>query len=106
MQFDKQAVIKELDISEDMYDELLQMFIQQTEIALKNLEAVIKLGDFAEIAKSAHFIHGSAANLRLEGIRALAKDIDIQSKGNKGIKIIEENFLKLKQEFEEVKSLP
>jgi len=106
MQFDKQIVLKELDISEDMYDELLQMFIKQTEIALKNLEAIIKLEDFGEIAKSAHFIHGSAANLRLEEIRALARDVETQAKGNKDIKIIEENFLKLKQGFEEVKLLP
>ena len=103
MQFDKQAALKELGVSEDMYDELLQIFIKQTEITLKNLEAVIKLEDFGQIAKSAHFINGSAANLRLEEIRALAKDIDAQAKGNKDIKIIEENIRKLKKEFEEVK---
>ncbi len=52
----------------------------------------MKLEDFAQIAKSAHFSNGSAANLRLEEIRALAKDIDAQAKGNKDIKIIEENI--------------
>lgn len=105
MQFDKQTALKKLGISEEMYDELTRMFIAQTEPVLKNLDDFIRLKDFRQIARLAHSINGSAANLRIEIIRGLAENIDLQAKENKDIKMIEENASKLKIAFEEFKKI-
>jgi len=105
MQFDKQTALKKLGISEEMYDELTRMFIAQTEPVLKNLDDFIRLKDFGQIARLAHSINGSAANLRIEEIRGLAENIDLQAKENKDIKMIELNASKLKIAFEEFKKI-
>lgn len=105
MRLDKQRTMQELGIPEDMYNELLQVFIEQTEGALKNLYEGLRKQNYEEIAKAAHFIKGSAGNLRLDEIYQLSKGIEAAAKDNTDIKIIEVNIRQLKIRFEELCSI-
>lgn len=105
MQLDRQAALKELGISNDVYDELLQIFIEQTESALQTLNQSITLKDFGQIARAAHLIKGSAANLRIEEIRNLAENIDVQARETKDIQAIENKAAELKTTFGELKNI-
>ena len=77
MLIDREKAFRELDMPEDLFNELLDMFVEQTEQALKTLEEIVDNKNYQEIRKSAHLINGSAGNLRIEGIQTIAKAIEI-----------------------------
>ena len=68
---DKEAIIKELGIDEEIFRELIECFVTQTEEAISKLEAALGTRDVEEVSRLGHYIKGSAANLRLEDVRAL-----------------------------------
>jgi HPt (histidine-containing phosphotransfer) domain-containing protein len=103
MQIDRERALRELEISGEMLDELLGIFIEQTGEALQAIVGATNVSSYQEIRKSAHFIKGSAGNLRMEGIRALAQEIESGAEGNQDISIIKADVEKLKAAFEEVK---
>jgi len=103
MLINREKAFRELDMPEDLFNELLDMFVEQTEPALKILEAVTENTDYEEIRKTAHLIQGSAGNLRIEVIQSIAKEIEIGATQKQDIKIIKDNIGKLKVTFEEVK---
>jgi HPt (histidine-containing phosphotransfer) domain-containing protein len=103
MLIDREKAFRELDMPEDLFNELLEMFVEQTEPALKTLEAIVDNQNYGEIRKSAHLIHGSAANLRIVGIQSIAKEIEVGSTENQDIEVIKRNIEKLRSAFEEVK---
>ncbi|MDD2702547.1 MAG: Hpt domain-containing protein [Candidatus Omnitrophica bacterium] len=103
MQIDRERALRELEISGEMLDELLGIFIEQTGAALQEIVGAINVNNHQEIGESAHFIKGSAGNLRMEGIRALAQEIESGVEKNQDISIIKANVEKLKAAFEEVK---
>lgn len=105
MQLDKQRAMQELGIPEDMYNELLQVFTEQTEGALENLREGLSNQNHEEIAKAAHFIKGSAGNLRIDEIHLISKDIEAAGKANMDIKIIEESVEQLIKLFAELCTL-
>jgi len=103
MLIDREKAFRELDMPEDLYNELLNMFIEQTEPALKILEEIVDNKNYEEIRKSAHLIHGSAGNLRITGIQSIAKEIETGSVEKQDINIIKSNIGKLRAAFEEVR---
>jgi HPt (histidine-containing phosphotransfer) domain-containing protein len=103
MLIDREKAFRELDMPEDLFNELLDMFVEQTEPALKTLEEIVDDKNYQEIRKSAHLINGSAGNLRIEGIQTIAKAIEIGSTENQDIGIIKGNIAKLRIAFEELK---
>ena len=103
MLIDREKAFRELDMPEDLFNELLDMFIEQTEPVLKTLEETADNKNYGEIRKSAHLIHGSAANLRIVGIQSIAKAIEIGSTENQDIDIIKSNIAKLRIVFQELK---
>jgi HPt (histidine-containing phosphotransfer) domain-containing protein len=103
MLIDREKAYRELDMPEDLFNELLDMFVEQTEPALKTLEAIVDNQNYEEIRKSAHLIHGSAGNLRIEVIQSIAKAIEVGSTEKQDIDIIKSNIDKLRVAFEEVK---
>jgi len=86
-----------------MYDELLGLFISQTEAALEDLTRALAAEDLAKIAGQAHFIKGSAANLRLEEIQAPAKELEFGAKGSKDIAVLQEVAQRLSAAFAQLK---
>ena len=103
MLIDREKAFRELDMPEDLFNELLDMFIEQTEPALKILEETADNKDYEEIRKSAHLIQGSAGNLRIEGIQSIAKGIELAASEKQDIEVIKGNIEKLRVAFEEVK---
>jgi HPt (histidine-containing phosphotransfer) domain-containing protein len=81
---EKQKILEELGgITEDFYNELLVCFISQTQNYLVELRGVLGAEDFARIAAIAHSIKGSSANLRLNNIQQIAREIEVSAKENK-----------------------
>jgi len=103
MQIDRARALRELGISEKMFNELLEIFIEQTRSALKILEEAVDNNDYEEIRKNAHFIKGSAGNLRIDGIQGIAKEIELGAIEQQDIIIIKDSIGKLRVFFEEVK---
>jgi HPt (histidine-containing phosphotransfer) domain-containing protein len=103
MLIDREKAFRELDMPEELFNELLDMFVEQTEPALKFLEDTADNKNYEEIRKSAHLINGSAGNLRIEGIQIIAKEIELGATQKQDIEIIKDNIGKLRVAFEEVK---
>lgn len=103
MQIDKERALRDLEIDEEMYKELLNIFVEQTQEALDKMETAINSNDTEGIRKAAHFIKGSAGNLRLEGIHVIAREIELGAKEGMAIDQIQNNTVRLKAAFQEVK---
>lgn len=103
MLIDREKVFRELDMPEELFNELLDMFIEQTEPALQILDNINETTDYEEIRKTAHLIQGSAGNLRIEAVQAIAKAIEIEATQKLDIGVIKSNIGKLKSVFEQVK---
>jgi HPt (histidine-containing phosphotransfer) domain-containing protein len=103
MLIDRAKAFRELDIPEDLFNELLDIFIEQTEPAMKTLEETADRKNYEEIRKSAHLINGSAGNLRISGIQLIAKEIELGPTEKQDIAVIKDNIGKLRIAFEEVK---
>ncbi len=103
MLIDREKAFRELDMPEELFNELLDMFIEQTEPALKSLENITGTTDYEEIRKAAHLIQGSAGNLRIEAVQSIAKAIEIGATQKLDIGVIKSNIGTLKSVFEQVK---
>jgi HPt (histidine-containing phosphotransfer) domain-containing protein len=88
-----------------MYIELLQVFITETEPALKSLKENVQAGNLEEASRNAHFIKGSAGNLRVEEIYTVAKEIEFSAKEKKDPGTIAESVTKLEALFEDFKKI-
>ena len=99
MLIDREKAFRELDMPEDLFNELLDMFIEQTEPALKILEEITENTDYEEIRKTAHLIQGSAGNLRIEVIQSIAKRNRIRSDGKTRYKNYKRQYRKIKGYF-------
>jgi len=105
MLLDRKRALAELGIPEEMYNELLQDFVAETESALHNLFEAIQSGNRDDIASSAHFIKGSSGNLRIDDLYVLAKEIEFDARTNKDTAVMAQNASKLKASFEELKKI-
>ncbi len=103
MILDRQKALKELEIPEKIYDELLQIFLVQAVESLNRLDEAIINNDHQGIERAAHFIKGSSGNLRIDLVYNLAKEIETAAKANQDIKVIEGIVLKMKLALEELK---
>lgn len=103
MQIDKTKALQELEIPEAMFNELLHIFVEQTEMTLKVIGEAVNNKNYEEIRQNAHFIKGSAGNLRINGIQDIAKEIEFNARENRDIAVIKISIEKLKMAFEEVK---
>lgn len=103
MLIDREKAFRELDMPEDLFNELLDMFVEQTEPAVKFLKEISADTDYETIRKSAHLINGSAGNLRIEAVQSIAKKIEMAASQKQDIEAIKSDIEKLSVIFEEVK---
>lgn len=80
MKIDTAHIASILGIPEKHIPMLVGAFLEEAGTIFENLFIAIDSNDMAGISLHAHSIKGSAANLRLEEIAELAKDIEIASK--------------------------
>ncbi len=71
-----------LDDDEELFAELLELFTENTDETIKSLAEAAKSGDLETVAATAHSIKGSAANLSVERVRALASDLEQLAKNS------------------------
>ena len=100
-----EKTLQELGITEEFYKELLGDFLVQAETCLNVLEKLRGTDQFQEIASQAHAIKGAAANLRIEEIAKLGRELEIAAKETRDPKKIEEQLPLLKEAFAELRKL-
>ena len=66
-----------VDGSEEFKAELLETFVDSTSKGLAQLEVAIASNDYHKISQVAHFIKGSASNLGMISIAAIATDLEL-----------------------------
>ncbi len=103
MLIEKKRALREINISEEMFNELLNVFVEQTETALKILKKTVTRKNYEEMRKQAHLISGSAGNLRISGIQKLAKEIEAGAMDKRDIPDIKVHIGKLRTNFEKLK---
>ncbi|MBF0503649.1 MAG: Hpt domain-containing protein [Candidatus Omnitrophica bacterium] len=80
---DKKEILNELGgLPEDVYDELVLIFWDETRGRLKDMTQAVLAHDWTAVDRLAHGIKGSAANLRLTTIRDVAKEMQEAAKAN------------------------
>lgn len=92
---DLQEIADKLDFDLEDIEMLIEVFLEDARESLDVLENAVKTNDIEEIFKSAHSIKGSAANLTLNEISELAREIELNAKENNTYNY-EESYKKLK----------
>ena len=78
---DHAACMEMLDDDEELFSELVELFTENAGANLDKIEAAAQEGDAESIAICAHTIKGSAANLSVERVRALASELEQKARG-------------------------
>ena len=86
LQLNRQQALAELGVPGELYEELLHEFLDNAETALERLAAAIREDHLDQIPAIAHMLKGSAASLRLEEMRTIARDLEIAGRTRKGKK--------------------
>ena len=93
---DIERLATELDFDiEDVYV-LVELFVENAQVSLANIEEAIEGNDIQAIQNEAHAIKGSAANLLLVDIQSMARDMETAALENRKI-----NYLSLFNQIEE-----
>lgn len=80
---EKQKILQELGgITEDVYNELVDMFIDQTQSQIVDLKKILAEQDYENASKIGHSIKGAAANLRIYSVQEAASAIEKEAKEN------------------------
>jgi HPt (histidine-containing phosphotransfer) domain-containing protein len=104
MELDKQKIMADLGIDEEMLKELLGDFLPDAETDIKNLEEALASDNFDEIAKLGHGLKGMAANIGITQMQDMAKTIEQLAKESKDKQKISENLESLKSALKELKN--
>ena len=100
---DVAKLAEELEFDVEDMEMLLENFLQVSMEYLQALGEAIEANDFEAITHNAHAIKGSAANLRVEGIASLAKEIEMQARVQDRNFDYTATYDKLKQELKDLK---
>ena len=85
---DKKEILRQLgDIPEEDYDEFVLIFYEETRDRLKLITEEMAALNCSAIAKLAHGIKGSSANLRLIQIQEVAKCLQEAAESNNQIQV-------------------
>ncbi len=76
---DLEKIAQELDFDLEDVEMLLEVFLEGTKENLQILKTAIDSGDMETTFKTAHAIKGSAANLTLNEISEIAKEIELNA---------------------------
>ena len=93
---------EKIDLDEDEYLEMIELFVESGGEDLNNLEAAIKEADAGKAHQASHSIKGSSGSLMLDTIYEIAKSMDdILRTGT--VDNVEEMLTKLRSEYETIK---
>jgi len=91
-----EALAKQLDFDIEDVCVLVELFIENAQVSLANIEEAIEGKNISVIQNEAHAIKGSAANLMLADIQDMARDMENAARNNQKI-----NYLSLFGRIEE-----
>lgn len=77
---DLKTLAEKVDLEEEEYQEMIDLFLQNTSEHLNQLKWAIRKGDHEEVVKSAHSIKGSAATLGLTVISGIAWGVEANAR--------------------------
>ncbi len=66
----------------DDFSELVTVFISDSQIQLDDLKAAIAASDAPAIRRNAHTIKGSSANLGIETLSSICKELELKAADN------------------------
>jgi HPt (histidine-containing phosphotransfer) domain-containing protein len=69
---DKAKALERIDNDVDLYDELIEIFLEDTPAQIEKLGAALSAGDDQLALRQAHSIKSAAANLGAEKMRSIA----------------------------------
>ncbi len=72
----KKRALDDFQITEEMYDEMLVEFVQQTKETIVAIEQTMQRGAVQEAERCAHSLKGVAGNLRLDDCYTIAAALD------------------------------
>jgi len=81
--FDKSETIKNLNLSENVIDMLINQFFSTFDEDLEKLNVAIKDKDFDAIEKQAHYIKGSSSNLAMYDISNILVEVETKAREEK-----------------------
>lgn len=77
---DLEKIAKKLDFTLDELEMLVSLFLESGFEDIKSMKKAFYDGDFNKITKLAHGLKGASANLYLEDINILTKEIETNAK--------------------------
>jgi len=93
---DIRALAEALEFDIEDVEILLELFVENAQVSLANIEDAIETNDIQAIQNEAHAIKGSASNLMLADIQDMARDMENAARENRKI-----NYLSLYSQIEE-----
>jgi histidine phosphotransfer protein HptB len=69
-----------LGLGDEFYKQMLDMFLEEAPSRLQAIRDAMQRGDTRTFERSAHSLKGAAGNLGVEGVRALAEQVEILGK--------------------------
>ncbi len=93
---DIEALATALDFDIEDVSVLVELFVENAQVSLANIEEAIEGNDLQVIQNEAHAIKGSAANLMLVDIQDMARELEEAAKSNHKI-----NYLSFFSQIEE-----
>lgn len=105
VKLDRQRAVAELDIPTEFYDELLHDFLDGARTALEDLEEAVREGRPDEIHAIAHMLKGSAASMRLEEMRAIARGLEAATREDESMEDLQKHVTELRTAVAELSTL-
>ncbi len=105
MPLDKARTAAELEISPELYDELLHNFHDDASDGLEKLDAAAGSRDSGRIAQVTHRLKGSAAMLRLDRVRQITSDLESAGGTNRDWEVVHRRIDDLKEAVGQLRSL-
>lgn len=93
-----------LGIEEELYLELIELFIQTGTSDLDKVQSAVEEGNAEKAANAAHSIKGAASNLGLMEVYEVAKKIEKQTRNDR-LEGIAESAQALKEKLNEIAEL-
>jgi HPt (histidine-containing phosphotransfer) domain-containing protein len=91
------------DGDEDFLRQLVEVFIDDTDLRVRELSAAISAGDPRVVGRTAHQLKGSSANMGANGLFDFARRLEKLGEGN-SLSGASELFTALEAEFHRVRS--
>jgi|GEM_PF-3236475 len=90
---EKKRILDELgNIPEELYNELVDCFLADIPKKIEQLKTAIQNGNYKSIKAVSHGIKGVSANLRLDKLYELSRELELAGSNNEELAGIEKKF--------------